>query len=51
MSLLVAPGRGFGGTGGFSRESVAAEPWQRAGGSWGRQGFPHAPEPEAEVAR
>ena len=23
---------------------------QRAGGSWGKPGFPHAPEPKAEAA-
>jgi hypothetical protein len=23
---------------------------QREGGPWGKQGFPHAPEPKAEVA-
>jgi hypothetical protein len=50
MSLLMPHRRGFGGPVGFPRLGVTPEACQREGGSWGRQGFPHAPEPKAEAA-
>ena len=44
----VTSSRGFGGTGGFPEGRADAEHRrQRAGGSWGKPGFPHASEPKA----